>query len=54
RITFEAAEPSTASLLLLAVGAFGLQAWGRVRREERPRPDSNRRLCHAVPICCKQ
>jgi hypothetical protein len=34
-MTFAAAEPSTASLLLLAVGAFGLQAWGRVRRERR-------------------
>jgi hypothetical protein len=32
-MTFAAPEPSTASLLLLAVGALGFQAWARVRRE---------------------
>jgi len=33
--TFKAPEPSTTSLLLLALGALGFQGWARVRREQR-------------------
>jgi PEP-CTERM motif len=33
--TFKAPEPSTASLLLIALGALGFQAWARMRREQR-------------------
>jgi hypothetical protein len=34
-LTFNAPEPSTTSLLLIAFAVLGFQAWARVRREQR-------------------